>query len=78
MDVLGVMDDAAVLLGRDGYSAIPNDLAEARAAVAELIAKADTGEKLIRNVANAGQVGAGYLLHADDLRAALTRIGGAP
>jgi hypothetical protein len=34
---VAVMDDAAQVLGRDGYSAIPNDLIAARNAVAELI-----------------------------------------
>lgn len=50
---------------------------EARAAVAELIEQADTAEKIIRSCAAAGQIGNGYALHADDLRAALARVGGA-
>jgi hypothetical protein len=37
VDVLAVLDDAAQVMGRDGYSAIPNGLAAARAQVAELI-----------------------------------------
>lgn len=51
VDVLAVMDGAAEVMGRDGYSAIPNDLIEARAAVAEFIKRAEylcrTGEGMI-------------------------------
>lgn len=52
------------------------ELDEARAAVAELIERADNAEKIIRNCVNAGQLGAGYTQHADDLRDLLARIGG--
>ena len=37
VDVLRAIGDAAEVMGRDGYSAIPNDLIAASAAVAELI-----------------------------------------
>ena len=50
---------------------------EARAAVAELIERADNAEKIIRNCVNAGQIGAGYMQHADELRGSIDRVGGA-
>jgi hypothetical protein len=50
---------------------------KARAALADLIERADNAEKIIRNCVNAGQIGAGYIQHADDLRAALANVGSA-
>lgn len=40
VDVLAVIGDAAEVLGRDGYTSIPNDLIAASAQVSELIAAA--------------------------------------
>jgi hypothetical protein len=80
-DVLAVMDEMIDCYG--SVEECPDDTEflvaarEARAAVAELIEKADTAEKIIRSCAAAGQIGSGYALHAADLRAALVRVGGA-
>jgi hypothetical protein len=52
-------------------------LPEARAAVAELIDKAAEAEKVIRNLVAANQIHMAYGDYADDLRAALARVGGA-
>lgn len=47
---------------------------EARAAVAELVRVAGNAERIIRNCTNAGQLDAGYMQHADELRAALVQL----
>lgn len=49
---------------------------EARAAIAELIDKAETAEKVIRNLVTAG-AHPNWANYADDLRAALARVGSA-
>lgn len=51
------------------------NLIEARAAVAELIDKANTAEETIRNLVTAG-AHPNWLMYADDLHAAVARAGG--
>lgn len=48
-----------------------------RVVIADLILFADNAEKALRNAVTAGQIHAGNLHYADDLRAALTSVGGA-
>jgi hypothetical protein len=52
--------------------------AEARAAVAELIDKADNAARILHNAIQAKQIDAAYQPHVDELKAALARCGGAP
>lgn len=48
----------------------PRQLAEQRA---ELLAALVEAEKIVRNCVSAGQIGDGYLSHADDFRAAIAK-----
>jgi hypothetical protein len=77
VDALAVMNFASEGLEEAGLKARAHKLDAARDAIAELIEAAESAEKLIRNCVNARQIGSGYMGHADDLRAALARIGGA-
>lgn len=72
MDVLAVMD-AIVMVERFSE----DDVRAARAAVAELIDKANTAATVLSNLIAAGQVNAGYGGHVTDLTAALANVGGA-
>ncbi len=79
VDVLVLLTGAVDALSQNAV--YPADVAlalrcigEARDAIAELTDRADNAEKIIRNCGNAGQIGAGYLGPADDLR---RRTGGA-
>jgi hypothetical protein len=47
VDVLRAIGDAAEVMGRDGYTAIPNDLIAASATVAALVKAAEGAEALI-------------------------------
>lgn len=72
VDVLAVMRASAARERMEpgcGYQAARMD--KARAAVAELVAKAENAATILQNVINAGQIGAGYQSNLDDLRAAL-------
>lgn len=77
VDVLAVMDEMASYMDacHPEYET-SDEIRKARAAVVELIDFANTAEMVIRNVVNAGQIGYGYVHHADDLRAALSRVTG--
>jgi hypothetical protein len=70
VDVLAVMDRCAPRLGfGDG-----DELQEARAAVAELIAKAESAAAVLHNAINAGHVAEAYRPFQTELDAALARV----
>jgi hypothetical protein len=69
VDVLAVMDEAERVLRMDRYQAIPDDLIEARAAVAELIEVAEQIEK--KSVTSTV-----FLSDFERLSAALARVKG--
>lgn len=77
VDVLAVLDSLIEYHDTSDSLKGRNCIA-ARAAMAELITKADNAEKALRNLSNANQIDAGYLAYADDLRAALANIGPQP
>lgn len=83
VDVLAVLDCSITNLLHE-YCMPPADpqavavmYEKARAAVAELIDKADTAATVLSNLIAAGQVDAGYSGHVTDLTAALARVGSA-
>lgn len=69
IDVLAVMDDAAQVMGRDGNRI----MAEARAAVAELVEAAREYQAAMEDYVSAPR----RVVSARNLRAALARIGAA-
>lgn len=83
IDVLAVMDEAISVMYRDSYSAIPDDLSKARAAVAELIEAApnlsDYLDGYVMWQRKQGRDPVGLEIAENDIarfRAALARVGG--
>jgi hypothetical protein len=75
VDVLGAMDVfAAMPYAMHGVGGA----AEARAAVAELIVKAEAAAQILHNAIAAKQISEGYRPHLDELNAALANIVSAP
>lgn len=80
-NALGLLDRAKRLIDESNppdespLTTASRDIREARAAVAELIEKAETAEQALRNLVAAG-AHPNWANYADDLRAALARVGG--
>jgi hypothetical protein len=81
VDVVAVLVESADWLYRSSEGKEDDRRAEqvrqAGAAVAELIEKADNAEKAIRSLVINNLIEAQALTYANDLRAALARVGGA-
>lgn len=89
IDVLAVMEEARALAADqrdmhddnnntpmgDSWESFRADVVKARAAIAELIQKAETAEQAIRNLVTAG-AHPNWTNYADDLRAALANVSG--
>jgi hypothetical protein len=78
VDVLRVLDDAIEVMYRDSYSAIPDDLTRARAAVSELIRAANVASLAMADAADSDFMGDSYHEAISNLRAALARASGGP